>query len=332
MVSVDLSKISYYLIAVLSDGRQVHLENVAENIAWEENEKELAVRLNLAIRDIPFEGGRLSQALALCTIVYLFADLGAGQQEIFRGTVWEWEHSRIAGDSIVLTCYDLLFYLQKSTDSKYYAKGKTTQSIMSDILTSWNVPVGEYSGANVTHQKILYKSKTISAMLTETLDDAKKLGGAKSIIRANKGKADVVKQGGNPDIYAFTADTNLTASKDKFSMTNLVTRVVITGKDDSEGRPKVEATVDGDVEYGILQSVKAAGSSSLADAKKEAQELIDEKGKPERTITFQSPDFPLIRKGDRIHAKTDGLSGFFYVLGITHNATTMTMQMEVEPA
>ena len=176
MVSVDLSKISYYLIAVLSDGRQVHLENVAENIAWEENEKELAVRLNLAIRDIPFEGGRLSQALALCTIVYLFADWGAGQQEIFRGTVWEWEHSRIAGDSIVLTCYDLLFYLQKSTDSKYYAKGKTTQSIMSDILTSWNVPVGEYSGANVTHQKILYKSKTISAMLTETLDGCCKAG------------------------------------------------------------------------------------------------------------------------------------------------------------
>ena len=252
MVSVDLSKISYYLIAVLSDGRQVHLENVAENIAWEENEKELAVRLNLAIRDIPFEGGRLSQALALCTIVYLFADWGAGQQEIFRGTVWEWEHSRIAGDSIVLTCYDLLFYLQKSTDSKYYAKGKTTQSIMSDILTSWNVPVGEYSGANVTHQKILYKGKTISAMLTETLDDAKKLGGAKSIIRANKGKADVVKQGGNPDIYAFTADTNLTASKDKFSMTNLVTRVVITGKDDSEGRPKVEATVDGKITRGFV--------------------------------------------------------------------------------
>lgn len=57
MVSVDLSKISYYLIAVLSDGRQVHLENVAENIAWEENEKELAVRLNLTIRDIPLRVG-----------------------------------------------------------------------------------------------------------------------------------------------------------------------------------------------------------------------------------------------------------------------------------
>ena len=93
-----------------------------------------------------------------------------------------------------------------------------------------------------------------------------------------------------------------------------------------------EATVHGDVEYGILQSVKAAGSSSLADAKKEAQKLIAEKGKPERTITFQAPDFSVIRKGDRIHAKTDGLSGFFYVLGITHNATSMTRQMEVDPA
>lgn len=332
MASVDLSSISYGLIAVLSDGRQVHLENVAENIAWEENSKELAVRLNLTIRDIPFEGGRLSQMLALCTVIYLFADWGAGQQEIFRGTVWEWEHSRVADDPIILTCYDLLFYLQKSTDSKYYAKGKTTKSIISDILVSWGVSIGEYTGADVIHQKILYKNKTISAMLTETLDDAKKLGGAKSIIRAAMGKVDIVKRGGNANIYAFTDDANLTATKDKFSMANLVTRVVITGKDDSEGRPKVEATIDGDVKYGILQSVKASGSSSITDAKKEAQELIDEKGKPERTITFQSPDFPLIRKGDRIHAKTDGLSGYFYVLGITHNATTMTMQMEVEPA
>ena len=331
-MSVDLSKISYYLIAALPDGRQIHLENIAENIAWEGNEKELAVRLNLTIRDIPFEGGRLSQALALCTIVYLFADWGNGQQEIFRGTVWGWEHSRIEDDSIVLTCYDLLFYLQKSTDSRYYTKGKTTQSVISDILTSWNVPVGEYTGANVTHQKMLYKSKTISAILTETLDAARKLGGAKSIIRASKGKADIVKRGGNADIYAFTADTNLTASKDKYTMTNLVTRVVVTGKDDSSGRPKVEAVIDGKTEYGILQQHVAMGSSSLTDAKKEAQELIDEKGKPERTITLQSPDFPLIRKGDRIYAKADGLSGYFYVLGVSHNATTMTMQMEVEPA
>jgi hypothetical protein len=332
MATIDLSKVKYSVVAILADGRQLHLDEVAENIAWEENEKELAVRLNLALRDVPHDDGRLSSLLALCTVVYLYADWGDGQQEIFRGTIWEWEHSQIKDDVIILTAYDLLYYLQKSTDSKYYAKGKKTKAIISDILSTWQVPMGEYTAPDLAHKKILYKNKTIAAMLTETLEDAKKLGGEKSFVRATKGKADVVKRGSNTTVYAFTADANLIQSKDKYSMTGLVTRVIITGKDDKQGRPKVEAKVDGKTEYGILQSVITKGSSSLKEAKKEAQELLDEKGKPERTITLQAPDFPAIRKGDMIHATTDRLTGYFYVKGVSHNATNMAMQMEVEPA
>ena len=186
MATVDLSKISYAVTAVLADGKQIKMENIAENIAWEENERELAVRLNLTIRDIAYEGGRISDTLALCTVIYLYADWGRGLTEIFRGTIWTWEHSRIQDDAIILTCYDMLYYLQKSTDSKYYAAGQKTKAIISDILKSWNVPMGENTAPDVSHQKILYKSKTVSAMLTETLDDAKKLGGGKAIIRANK--------------------------------------------------------------------------------------------------------------------------------------------------
>ena len=119
MATVDLSKISYAVTAVLADGKQIKMENIAENIAWEENERELAVRLNLTIRDIAYEGGRISDTLALCTVIYLYADWGRGLTEIFRGTIWTWEHSRIQDDAIILTCYDMLYYLQKSTDSKY---------------------------------------------------------------------------------------------------------------------------------------------------------------------------------------------------------------------
>ena len=225
----------------------------------------------------------------------------------------------------------MLYYLQKSTDSKYYAAGQKTKAIISDILKSWNVPMGEYTAPDVAHQKILYKSKTVSAMLTETLDDAKKLGGGKAIIRANAGKADVVAVGGNGDIYGFTAYNNLTSSQDKYSMTSLVTRVIVTGKEDGNGRPKVEATIDGDTKYGILQSYVSMGSGSLADAKKEAQELLDEKGKPTRTITLQAPDLPAIRKGDLVYITLDRMTGYFCIKGISHNATTMTMRMEVEP-
>ena len=79
-----------------------------------------------------------------------------------------------------------------------------------------------------------------------------------------------------------------------------------------------------------MQQTKARGSSSLADAKKEAQELIDEKGTPTRNIILQSPEFPLIQKGDKIYVTLDGIQGYFCVIGVTHNATTMQMQMEVE--
>lgn len=331
--AVSLIGNQYFVTAVLSDGRLLHLENVAENIAWEENESEISVRLNLTIRDIEFEKSRISKQLALGTVVYLYAKWNGDtkKREIFRGTIWEWEHSQTNSDAVIITCYDLLYYLQKSQDSKYYAKGKKTGEICKDILSSWSVPIGDYSGPSITHEKTLYKNKSISSMLTETLDEAKKKTGKKGIIRAAAGKCYIITRGTNETIWNFTASSNLVSSSDKYSMVNLVTRIKITGKDDKQGRPKVEATVDGKTEYGILQQVKSKGSTSLSDAKKEAQETIKEKGKPERTTTLVAPDIPTLRKGDLIHVKTDKMTGYFFLKGISHNATAGTMQMEVEP-
>ena len=126
-MAVDLTNIKYYVTAVLADGKRLSLENVAENIAWEENENELSMRLNLTIRDIPQTGGRLSKQLALCTIIYVHADWGEGKKEVFQGTIWEWEHSQIKDDAVYITAYDMLYYLQKSSDSKYYASGTSTK-------------------------------------------------------------------------------------------------------------------------------------------------------------------------------------------------------------
>ena len=58
---------------------------------------------------------------------------------------------------------------------------------------------------------------------------------------------------------------------------------------------------------------------------------MDEKGKPTRTITLQAPDLPAIRKGDLVYITLDRMTGYFCIKGISHNATTMTMRMEVEP-
>lgn len=330
MAQIDLSKITYSAVAVLSSGNQVILDGAAENIAWEENEKELATRANITLRDIPYEGGRLSQVLSLCTLLFIYYDAGNGEEEAFRGTVWIWEHGQNHDDEIILTCYDKLYYLQKSTDSKYYAKGKSTKEICKDILKSWGVGLGTFNAPSKTHPKVLYKNKTISAMLTETVEAASKESRTKGIIRASQGLCEIVRRGSNEEVWSFTADSNLVSTKDRYSMTDLVTRVKVVGKDDKKGRPKVEATLKGKTEYGILQQVKTRGSAKLKEAKKEAQELLDQKGSPERTLTLQGPDAPWVRKGDVIHLATDNVEDYFYVKSISHNATAMQMQMEVE--
>lgn len=331
--SYSLMKNEYYVTAVLSDGRLLHLENVAENIAWEENKSEIAVRLNLTIRDVQIEKDRVSKLLKLCTVVYLYAkwDGENKKKEIFRGTIWEWEHSQTNSDAVIITCYDMLYYLSKSNDNKYFAAGKSSKDICTSILNDWKVPISEYSGPSISHKKIAYKNKTISSMLTETLDEVKKKTGKKAVIQAVEGKCRIIARGTNKTIWSFTANSNLVSMSDKFSMVNLVTRIVITGKEDDDEKTKVEATVEGDTQYGVFQQIKNLGSLSIAEAKQEAQETINEKGKPQRTITLVAPDIPSVRKGDMIHAKNDSLKGYFYVEGVSHNATGGSMQMEVEP-
>lgn len=332
-MTIDLSQISYQLVAVMKDGGKINLEGVAENIAWEENENELATRLNLTLRDVKMaDGGRLAAKLALCTVVYLFATWGGQQREIFRGTIWEWEHAQMHEEKIVVTCYDLLYYAQKSKDNRYYAKNTKTKTVIQSIFKAWKIEMGEYSGPNVKHKKLLYKNQTVAAMLTETLEDAEDISdGEKGFIRAREGKADVLKRGTNADIFAFHSGQNVITSSDKYSMTDLVTKVVVTGKDDKKGRPKTVSTLKGKTEYGILQEFHSKGDASLKEAKKAAQKILDDRGKPKRTTSVSAPELPAVRKGDRVYIKTDSMDGYFYVKGISHSATDAQMKMEVEP-
>ena len=324
----------------MSDGTKVELQNVAENIAWEENERELAVRLNLTLRDVETaDGGRLAAKLALCTEVYLFAEWDDSEHEVFRGTIWQWEHSQMHGDQIIVTCYDRLYYLQKSQDNRFFAKKTTTKTVIKKLLESAKYTLGEYTAPDVKHGKLLYKGKTLAVMLTDTLKDAdekvdEKAGTpnkTKSFIRATKDVVDVIIRGGNEVVYGLYAGQNIISSNDRFSMTELVTRVMITGKEDKNKKPKVSATVNGKTEYGIIQVLHSRGDTTLKEAKKAAQKILDEKGKPKRTTTIKAAEFPGIRKGDKVYAETDEMVGYFYVVGISHNATNAEMQMEVEP-
>lgn len=333
--TVDISKIKYQAVAILTNGDAIYLDEVATNIAWEENETELAARLNLTIRDVDLGSGkgRLATKLALCTAVYVYYDCGSGMQEAFRGTIWEWKHSQVHDDEIIITAYDLLYYLQKSEDYGFFEAGQTTQAVCAAVLDQWSVPLGRFDAPSITNEKLALKTKKVSAILTEVLDKARFQLGMRYFIRSTKGQCEILGPGTNDTIWTFGADTNLITVADQYSMVNIITKVTILGKEDKDGaqRPPVEATEYGSTEYGTIQKIMSLGSKTIEDAQDEARTTIKKHGKPERKVQLVSPDFPVIRKGDRVRVITDNINGYFIVLSVSHNATNQQMQMEVEP-
>jgi len=333
-MEIDLYGITYSVDAVMKNGERLYLDMAAENIAWEENENELAMRLNLTLRDVELEkGGRLANKLALGTQMFLYSTWNGKKTEIFRGTVWKWENAPYNDEQIVLTCYDRLYHLQKSKDNRYYAKGTMTRSIVSELLNDNGIAMSRFTAPNIGHEAFAFKGRTIASMITETLEKAdENTKSKKSIIRATEGKAEIIPQGNNGTIYSFAVGENIASASESFSMTDLVTRVIVVGKEDKETKPPIEATLTGATEFGMLQEIHAKGDATLQEARNAAQKILNERGKPQRRLSIRAPEFPAIRKGDRIHIKTDRITGYYYVKGISHNATTAQMQMEVEAA
>lgn len=224
----------------------------------------------------------------------------------------------------------MLYNLQKSQDSFFFRSGTSTKSRVNKVLNKWEIPLGRYEGPDKKHGKKKYQDKYLSDILLGILDDAAKKGGRKSVIRMEKGKVQIIPECSNKDIYVFKG-SNINAAVRNRSTESLVTRVKVTGKSRDKGKEKVVAVLDGLVKYGIRQRVYNRGSDeSLKDAKKAAQEILNENGTVKLEVTVESPDVPYIRKGDLVYVQTRGVKGYFTVCGVQHNASSFSMLMELK--
>lgn len=149
-------------------------------------------------------------------------------------------------------------------------------------------------------------------------------------MRQEKGQVQIVKRGGNKDVYVFETD-NTIALTHSLSTEDLVTRVKIMGKEKKGGKEKVIATLNGDTKYGIRQRIYKRGhDEKLSDAKSAAQSILDENGSLKNEAKVQSPDVPYIRKGDLVCMRVQQIKGDFYVLSIQHDAGTKSMTMDIK--
>lgn len=330
---IDVANIKYRLVVMTEDKKQYNIKEFVENLGWEENDGELAVRISFTAKNDKTSAGLISSLAKPGCLVGIFASHGSTDEEVARGYITDWKPTLSGNkDKFDVICYDELYNLQESQELIYYSSGIGTKSAITKIFDDWQIPMDKYEGPDVTHGKLAYKTEMLSDVLLDILDDAKKKGGGSAMIRAAKGKVSVIEWGSNTTVYHFEADNTKQVSHKK-STSGMITRVKIIGQEDDDGRSSVEAVVNGLTKFGVRQKIYIRGKDdSVSDAQSAAQEIIDEKGQVKEDITVQAPDVPFIRKGDLVHMTVGTLKDYYYVKGIRHDADSGSMTMDLKKA
>lgn len=330
---IDVANIKYRLVVMTEDKKQYNIKEFVENLGWEENDGELAVRISFTAKNDKTSAGLISSLAKPGCLVGVFASRGSIDEEVARGYITDWKPTLSGSkDKFDVTCYDELYNLQESQELIYYSSGIGTKSAITKIFDDWQIPMDKYEGPDVTHGKLAYKTEMLSDVLLDILDDAKKKGGGSAMIRAAKGKVSVIEWGSNTTVYHFETDNTKQVSHKK-STSGMITRVKIIGQEDDDGRSSVEAVVNGLTKFGVRQKIYIRGKDdSVSDAQSAAQEIIDEKGQVKEDITVQAPDIPFIRKGDLVHITVGTLKDYYYVRGIRHDADSGSMTMDLKKA
>lgn len=318
----------YRVVALLKNGKALDLTDALESLKWEDNEGELAQRAVIALAQVQTAYGLLSSVIELCSTIYIY---GNGS-EVMRGIVWEWQYTSSSQNKFQVLVYDKMIYLQKSKDNFYFASGRLTKSILTEICNKWNIKLS-YKWGNYKHGKLVYKGKTIAKSILDTLDEVKKKTGKRYVAKFSKDTLIIDFPGTNKYMYIISSENgNAIATDHTQTMDKMITRVVITGKDTSKGKIPVVATVNGNRNYGCLQDLVSSSSTSTSEAKEEANAKIKEYGSPENVIKVEAVDVPEIRKGDVVNVVAGSLNGDYFVLSISHDADGQTMSMKLEKA
>jgi hypothetical protein len=327
---INLADVKYDLVVLLPDGDRLSLSELLSGLSWEEQPGELAARLKFRVLNQKLGSGWLIQKLPLGGRIILRSDWGEGMKDILHGIIFDWEYENDSVGVLSITAYDMLIYLLRSKDDRYYPSGTKARVIIEDIANAWKIPIGQLSVPDMALSKQVFRGETIARMLDKVLDQIRQRGGGKHIIRAEGGKIHVLPLGQNKTVYRFGADL-IRRVTDKQDIEDLVTRVKIIGKESTEGRAPVIATMNGRTEFGILQDViYSERYDTAAAAKAAAAELLAERGAPRKQRTVVAPDLPFLRKGDKVHISAATLDGYFAIVGIQHDAETRSMVMEVE--
>lgn len=318
-----------YSVYIVSGSTKYNVTNAVISQDRSEPEGQIAQRLTLQLANVKVGDTWLSSLLKARNRVFVYANDGTKEEEVFRGYLW----SRARNDSLrenelQYVCYDNLIYFQESEDSLYFTSGKDTKDIVASICDKWGIEL-QYSYDSITHAKMPLRGYLADIFTEDILDLVKKRTKKKYVILSEKDTMVVKPVGSNSTIYKFIAGKNVTKTASGWTMDGVITKVIITGKADSDDREPIEATVSGKTsEYGTVQRIlRRSEGTSLADAKIEAQNTIDENGEPKWEYEISGPDIPWIRRGDKIYVEAGDIVGYRIITETDRTIDNKTREM-----
>ena len=291
-----------YSAYVVTDDGKYDLTPVLTSLSFNNQKKQFAQSLTAKFMNILFNEKWLSTILQVRQRIFIYADDGERNEEVFRGYVWNRTYKSALNErEITLRCYDNLIYVQESEVSEYFSAGKSTKDVVTELLGDWGVSV-DYQYESITHEKLALRGSLSDIITDDLLNLVVDRTAKKYAITSSKDTIKIATYGSNAKVYDVKSRQNAINTRSESTMDNMVTQVVITGKADDEGREPIEATVSQNTDkYGTIQQVISRDeNTSLADAKEEAQGILDENGEPTWEYEIQASDIPWIQKGDKI--------------------------------
>lgn len=132
----------------------------------------LAKEVSLTVMNAAKNGVTLATLIQPSDRLYIYANVGHGDFEVFRGVIWDRDRVTDTEKKVTFTAYDYLIYMMKSQDYFYYKKGLSTKEIVKRICTAWKLKL-KYSYGSIKNKRIKPVQKNIGDMIVYVLNKAK---------------------------------------------------------------------------------------------------------------------------------------------------------------
>ena len=117
---------------------------------------------------------------------------------------------------------------------------------MNSICRRWGISLS-YSYSSITHGKLALRGTLSDIIVSDILEPVRKKTGKRYVIQSIQDKLYIKPIGSNTTVYEIKAGQNAISTKSEQNMEDMVTKVVILGKQNKDDKYPVKATVKGNV-------------------------------------------------------------------------------------